>query len=107
MGTETFFAFPCKEASTSTVSLVFAGHSFAVNALDLSLGTIGQEFALDLGNSTLAKALTDGFCLASIVGADFDPTQNLYIVGDSFLKNWYSTYNYNHGAPQVEFAKSV
>lgn len=107
MGGGTFWAFPCKDATKYTVSLVFAGVSFDINPLDFNLGTLGSELGVDLGNSTLANILENDFCLSTIMGADLDPTQNLYVVGDSFLKNWYSTYNYNGGAPQVEFAEAV
>lgn len=109
MDTTFFWAFPCEKATTHVVSLTFAGKDFAINPLDFSLGTLSQTLGVDLGNSTLANVLENKYCLSAVVGTDFDATQNLYIVGDSFLKNWYSTYNYNGngGAAQVEFAKAV
>ena len=104
----TIFAYPCN--SNPQVSLTFAGKQFAINPLDFNLGTLTSSFASLIGSNVLSNALDrlvgGGLCAASIAGADLDPTQNFYVVGDTFLKNWYSVYNYNGGA-SVQFAKAV
>ena len=48
-------------------------------------------------------------CVAAIVGTDVDPQENLYVVGDAFLKNWYTTFNYvgANGGPSVSFAAAI
>nr|POF15450.1 aspartic protease [Quercus suber] len=98
------FIFPC--ASKAKVEIQFAGKPFAINAKDLSFGTLTGDFADIVGNNTLATVLDSAsYCLAGIAGFDIDPTQNLYVVGDVFLKNWYSIYSYN--GPSVSFAKAV
>lgn len=88
--TITVFAYPCN--TKKTVSVGFAGKQFAINPLDMSLGALTPGFASFVGNhkllETLLGPLGGGFCLASIAGADIDPTENLYVVGDTFIKNW-------------------
>lgn len=97
----TGFAYPC--ASNPKVSLGFAGKQFAINPLDFNFGTITDDLGIALGNSSLS-----GLCIAGIAAADLDPTQNLYVVGDAFLKNWYSIYHFG-GAKDtyVGFAKAA
>lgn len=86
----TLFAYPCSE--NPKVSLRFAGKNFAINPLDFNFGTVTDDVALNLGIDL--SALTNQLCIAGIAGADLNPTEELYVVGDTFLKNWYSTYQY-------------
>nr|POF02597.1 aspartic protease [Quercus suber] len=98
------YAFPC--ASIAEVEIQFAGKPFAINAKDLNFGSLTGDFADIVGNNTLATILDSAsYCLAGIAGFDIDPSQNLYVVGDAFLKNWYSIYSYD--GPSVSFAKAV
>lgn len=103
--TTTIYAYPCN--FKGTISLTFAGKNFKINNKDLSLGSLTASFAELIGSNPLSTLLDDvmggGLCAGAIAGADLDPTQNLYVVGDTFLKNWYSIYNYN-GAGSVSFA---
>lgn len=106
----TYPAYPCN--TQSEIEIVFAGQQFAINPQDLNIGTVSSNFGSLLGDGALASLLggaLDQLCLAGIAGADIDPTQNLYVVGDTFLKNWYSIYNYNNanGQPSVSFAKAI
>ena len=105
-GEVTYFAYPCN--TKRVVQFVFAGKRFAINALDLNFGSLTSAFGDLLGLSWLLAPVLNRFCLAGIAGADVDPTQNLYVVGDVFLKNWYSIYSYNNakGGPSVSFAKA-
>jgi hypothetical protein len=69
----------------------------------------GQD-ELYYGSGTVgANTALGGTCLAAIAGADLSPTENLYVVGDSFLKNWYSIYSFNNynGQPSVSFAAAA
>ncbi|EGP88013.1 unnamed protein product [Zymoseptoria tritici ST99CH_1A5] len=106
-GAVTLFAYPC--ASKPTVNLKFAGKSFAVNPLDLNFGRLTDDLGLDLSGLPVLGGLIGGlYCLAGIAGADFRPGENFYIVGDTFLKNWYSTYEYQSPSKAfVNFAKAV
>lgn len=112
--TQTLFAYPCNTQSDFIPAIQFAGKSFAIASGDFNLGRLTIDFSNLIGNSKLLNyllnALLPPVCLGAIVGADLDPTQNLYVVGDTFLKNWYSIYNYVNapgGKPSVSFAKSV
>lgn len=48
-------------------------------------------------------------CVAALVGSDSTPQGDLFVVGDAFLKNWYTTFNYGGGGvkPSVSFAQAV
>ncbi|CAK1355582.1 Aspartic protease [Cercospora beticola] len=105
------FAYPC--ASKPQVNLQFAGKKFAVNPLDFNFGTLSEDFGIQLGNDTLSGllgGLINSYCVAGIAGADLNPTstENFWVVGDTFLKNWYSTFQYvNPQKAYVNFAKAV
>ncbi|KAG1767034.1 hypothetical protein EV702DRAFT_1148044 [Suillus placidus] len=45
-------------------------------------------------------------CIGGIVGMDDTFMEGFAIIGDEFLKSWYSVYDYSHGA-RVGFAPSV
>jgi cathepsin D len=109
----TLFAYPCNTAANYIPSMVFAGTPLRINPLDFNFGQLTPSFADLIGNGTLATLLDNltmsPKCLAAIAAADLDPTQNLYVVGDTFLKAWYSIFNYVNagGSPSVSFAKAV
>ena len=109
-GAETLFAYPCD--TTTIPAITFAGQSFSINPLDFNFGSVDLELAEMVRSRRLAHELENaagGLCLAGIAAADLDPTENLYVVGDTFLKSWYSVYNYVDagGSPSVSFAKAV
>lgn len=102
------YAYPC--ASNPAVDLTFGGKDFVVDPRDLNLGQLTPDFGTIVGNNTLSSLLNEAsYCLAAIAAFDIEPAENLYVVGDTFLKNWYSIYSYNaaNGSPAVSFAKSV
>ena len=109
-------------------AIQFAGKSFGINALDFNFGVLTSSFARLIGNETLAVRLemkvearaakkrarqaddsAEESCVAAIVGTDVDPQENLYVVGDAFLKSWYTTFNYVNadGGPSVSFAAAI
>lgn len=93
----TVFSYPCN--SNPKIALQFAGKQFAINPLDFNGGQV-------TGLQGLLGTIASGGkqqCVANVAGADLDPTQNLYVVGDTFLKNWYSIYSYA-GSASVNFA---
>lgn len=69
---------------------------------------------LVLGDSTLAaevsaKLSLADYCIAGFMGGDVSSTENLYVVGDTFIKNWYTVMSYSasDGSPAVLFAPSL
>lgn len=69
---------------------------------------------LVLGNQTLAaqvsaKLSLEDYCIAGFMGGDISTTENLYVVGDTFIKNWYTVMSYSasNGSPAVLFAPSI
>jgi cathepsin D len=80
------FTFPC--TSKVSIALTFGGKSYAINPQDLNLG-LAQQGSKD--------------CVAGIAGMNLG-LNGLWIVGDVFLKSWYSVYD--AGNNQVGFAQS-
>ncbi|KAG2150906.1 aspartic peptidase domain-containing protein [Suillus clintonianus] len=84
-----FFSFPCD--SNLTISLSLGGHDFGLSMRDFNLGQDGDG---------------SKYCIGGIVGMDDTFTQGFAIIGNEFLKSWYSVYDYSHGA-RVGFAPSI
>ena len=74
------YTYPCDFAGT--IALTFAGASgdFPINLADFNLGQVSA------GSSQ---------CQGGIIGMNFNDAagQPLAIVGDEFIKSWYSTFN--------------
>lgn len=73
---------------------------------------------ITLGNKTLAAEIRTkidmaDYCIAGLEGMEFltrvSEDDNFYVVGDTFLKNWYTVMSYsaNDGSPAVLFAPSI
>ncbi|KAI0339816.1 acid protease [Trametopsis cervina] len=87
---EGFYTYPC--ASQLTVALSFSGRPFSMHTDDFNLGKLSED---------------SSECVGGIIGVNPSsgfPT-NLSVVGDIFLKSWYSTYDYT--GERVGFAPSV
>jgi cathepsin D len=105
------YAYPCNTAAKNIPKIQFAGTQFAINPLDFNFGSLSSSSSLMsiLGASQLFDpdtAAKIGYCVAGIAAEDISPSENLYVVGDVFLKNWYSIYSYA-GSASVSFAKAV
>ncbi|KAG8995137.1 hypothetical protein FRB90_000253 [Tulasnella sp. 427] len=82
-----FFTAPCDSITNANVSFSFGGKSFNVDPADFNLGETQQG---------------SGVCVAGIAdGGD----SNLAILGDEFMKNWYSVFDL--GGERVGFAQAV
>ncbi|WVW86417.1 hypothetical protein I302_108463 [Kwoniella bestiolae CBS 10118] len=86
---EGFYQYPCK--ASITVSLGFNNKNFNMNTVDFNLGKTSSGSNLCVG---AVLAVADGF------------PDNLAIVGDAFLKSWYSVYDYSNGV-RVGLASST
>jgi len=86
---EGFYTLPCStmENGLGTVAFVFGGQSFAVNPSDFNLGPVDE---------------TGETCVAGIAASD--DAGGLSILGDEFLKNWYSVFDL--GNLRVGFAQA-
>ncbi|KAH7919356.1 acid protease [Leucogyrophana mollusca] len=84
-----FYSYPC--SSYPSISLSFDGKAFELSTLDFNLGRLSSDSDRCIGG---ILSLGDGF------GDDFA------IIGDEFLKSWYSTYDYSHGG-RVGFSPSI
>lgn len=107
---------------TNIPSITFAGVDLAINPLDFKLGSLGLGADVDdltLGDADLAAEIRQraaalapeagGYCIAGFSGGDLTGIDDLYIVGDTFIKNWYSVFSYSaaDGQPAVLFAPNV
>ncbi|ETS75160.1 hypothetical protein PFICI_13644 [Pestalotiopsis fici W106-1] len=114
------YLYPCNTANIP--SITFAGVDLAINPLDFKLGSLGLGVDVDdltLGNADLAAEIRQkaselapeagGYCIAGFSGGDLTGIDDLYIVGDTFIKNWYSVFSYSaaSGAPAVLFAPNI
>lgn len=110
--------FPCNTTDDYIPAIEFAGETFQINTLDFNLGPLVTEdiVMLALGNQTLVNEINasaagslDNMCLAGFAGLDIYTDENLYIVGDTFIKNWYTVFSYDayDGEPAVLFAPSI
>ncbi|ORY31594.1 aspartic peptidase domain-containing protein [Naematelia encephala] len=84
-----FYQFPCK--ASYSASLSFAGKAFSLATADFNLGKTSSQSSMCVGG---VLAMGDGF------------PDNLAIVGDEFLKSWYSIYDYS-GNSRVGLASSI
>ncbi|KZO97330.1 aspartic protease [Calocera viscosa TUFC12733] len=84
------YSYPC--SSNPTVAFSFAGSSNA--------------YAIDPRDFNLGPASESGMCVGGVIGMDVTDTNGepLAIIGDEFLKSWYSVYNFD--GPKVGFAKA-
>ncbi|KAI4597169.1 hypothetical protein LQW54_006612 [Pestalotiopsis sp. IQ-011] len=116
------YLYPCNTAVTNIPSITFAGVDLAINPLDFKLGSLGLGADVDdltLGDADLAAEIRQraaalapeagGYCIAGFSGGDLTGIDDLYIVGDTFIKNWYSVFSYSaaDGQPAVLFAPNV
>ncbi|KAH8994700.1 acid protease [Lactarius hatsudake] len=75
-----FWSVPCYSANQ--IELSFDGNRFAIHPNDFYLGRVSA-------GSTA--------CVAGVLSIDNGLPPNLAIIGDVFLKSWYSTYDYRNG----------
>ncbi|KAG2037492.1 aspartic peptidase domain-containing protein [Suillus americanus] len=84
-----FFSFPCD--SNPTISFSLGGHDFGLSIQDFKLGQDGY------GSTN---------CIGGIIGLDDAFMEGIVIIGNAFMKSWYSVFDYSHGA-RVGFAPSI
>ncbi|ORY07604.1 peptidase A1 [Basidiobolus meristosporus CBS 931.73] len=79
------YSIPCN-GTRPTVNIVFDGQLFPISS---------EEYTVDLG---------DGTCVTGFAGNDMG-FENMWIVGDVFLRVWYSIFNFEN--KQVGIAKAL
>ncbi|KZV64006.1 Asp-domain-containing protein [Peniophora sp. CONT] len=78
-----FWTYPC--AANLNINFVFGGHGFSLDPRDFNLGHTSSRSSDCIG-AVLSLHSGQGF------------PDNLAIIGDAFLKSWYSVYDYSDGA---------
>ncbi|EJD40428.1 acid protease [Auricularia subglabra TFB-10046 SS5] len=78
-----YYTVSCADVPTMRVALVLNGLPYAIDMRDFNLGRVSH------GSPR---------CVAGVLGLADGFPNNLAIVGDEFLKSWYSTYDYSNGA---------
>ncbi|KAG8895143.1 hypothetical protein FRB99_000737 [Tulasnella sp. 403] len=83
------YTIPCSDFGTiGTIAFLFGGVPYPLNPVDFNEGPI---------------AGAPGLCLAGIRADDSHP--GLIVLGDEFIKNWYSIFDY--GNVRMGFAKAI
>ncbi|KAJ8456379.1 hypothetical protein ONZ45_g6587 [Pleurotus djamor] len=85
-----YYVMPC--TSSHEVALVFDNIKYTINPLDFNLGRV------DVDGQTK--------CVGGIIGLGDEFPSDLAIIGDEFLKSWYSVYDQSK-EPRVGFAPSI
>ncbi|CAK5281506.1 unnamed protein product [Mycena citricolor] len=84
-----FYSYRCSDVLD--IAFSFGGHSFSINQADFNLGRTSQGSSDCVGG---ILALGDGF------------PSDIAIIGDEFLKSWYSTYD-SSGVGRVGFSPDI
>ncbi|KAL0956283.1 hypothetical protein HGRIS_002441 [Hohenbuehelia grisea] len=84
-----YYAYPC--STNLDISLSFDKRAFSINPRDFNLGRTSS-------NST--------DCIGGILALPDSFPADLAIIGDEFLKSWYTTFDYSGGA-KVGFSPSI
>ncbi|KAJ7703261.1 aspartic peptidase domain-containing protein [Mycena rosella] len=85
-----FYTYPC--STSIDIKFSFAGRRFSISPLDFNLGLAAPN-SQDCVGAILSLA-SEGF------------PSNLGIIGDAFLKSWYTTFDYSGGG-RVGFSPSI
>ncbi|KAJ7132811.1 aspartic peptidase domain-containing protein [Mycena crocata] len=85
-----FYTYPCSTALD--IALVFNGRRFPISSLDFNLGMTEQNSPDCVGG--ILSLASEGF------------PSNLAIIGDEFLKSWYTTFDYSGGG-RIGFSPSI
>ncbi|TFL03171.1 aspartic peptidase domain-containing protein [Pterulicium gracile] len=85
-----FYTFPCYGAPIQ-IAFSFEGQPLSINMMDFNLGR---------------TSASSSECIGGIVSLGRGFPTNLAIVGDEFLKSWYTTFDYSNGG-RVGFARSA
>ncbi|OCH88252.1 acid protease [Obba rivulosa] len=83
-----FYTFPC--SSQLTISFSFSNQTYPISMSDFNLGRTDAD---------------SNDCVGGVLGIGDGFPPNLAIIGDEFLKSWYSVYDY--AGSRVGFAPSV
>ncbi|KAK7692440.1 hypothetical protein QCA50_004065 [Cerrena zonata] len=83
-----YYFYPC--SANLSLSLSFSGHKFEIRNEDFNMGRLSED---------------SDECLGGIVSLGTGFSSNMAIIGDVFLKSWYSVYDYTGG--RVGFAPSI
>ncbi|KAJ6586859.1 aspartic peptidase domain-containing protein [Mycena vulgaris] len=85
-----FYTYPC--STTINIAFSFDGRRFSINPLDFNLGMTAQNSPDCVGG--ILSLGSEGF------------PSNLAIIGDEFLKSWYTTFDYSRGG-RIGFSPSI
>ncbi|RPD78819.1 acid protease [Lentinus tigrinus ALCF2SS1-7] len=73
-----FYAYPCN--ATLKLELSFEGRRYSIHPADFNLGKMDTDTTM---------------CIGTVVEINSDLGDNLAIIGDTFLKSWYSVFDYS------------
>ncbi|KAJ7680261.1 aspartic peptidase domain-containing protein [Mycena polygramma] len=83
-----FYTYPC--STIPDIAFSFGGSSFSISPRDFNLGLSAED---------------SSDCVGGILALQDFPS-NIAIIGDEFLKSWYTTFDYSNGG-RVGFSPSI
>ncbi|KAG8901352.1 hypothetical protein FRC00_007698 [Tulasnella sp. 408] len=96
-----FYTYPCS-TSLKSITISFGNTKYAINPVDFNLGPVSECVFPGI---KIFTGLTIAPLEQGIVFMRDDIPGNLAVIGDEFMKNWYSVFDY--GAKSVGFAKAI
>lgn len=104
------YAYPCNTPATYIPSVTMAGKSFPIPLQDFNLGVLTTGFvsalATKIGATEQAVSARE-LCVAGVIGLEDNVNPNLFVLGDVFLKGWYSIFGYGKGWPGTKTGATV
>lgn len=104
------YAYPCNTSVSYIPSITMMGQSFPIPLQDFNLGYLTTGFVSALATkigATEAEVKAKELCVAGLIGLEDSVNPNLFVLGDVFLKGWYSIFGYGAGWPANKTGATV
>lgn len=104
------YAYPCNTPAAYIPSMTMASKSFPIPLQDFNLGVLTTGFVAALATkigASQAEVEARQLCVAGVIGLQNNVNPNLFVLGDVFLKGWYSVFGYGRGWPADKTGATV
>lgn len=104
------YAYRCNTPATYIPSITMSGKAFPIPLQDFNLGFLTTGFVTALATkigASEAEVSARELCVAGVIGLESNVNPDLFVLGDVFLKGWYSVFGYGRGWPGVRGGATV